>query len=385
VHVTSVAGRSLAAASRFCDAEHRVPDPMQDAPAFTHAVFDLVDRLGADVLLPMTDVSAAVVLSSGLGRQRPGLVIPFPAEEVWSTVSDKRALLDVARTIGVPVPAQIVVERRDHDFAAAIDWAAASGFPVVLKPHRSAAITANGVRKLGVAIADSEEQMRSRLEAFDAAAYPVLVQERIEGPGLGGFFLAVDGEVVTRFAHRRLREKPPTGGVSVLRESAPLAQAILLHSEALLRHFAWTGVAMIEFKQDARTGIPYLMEINGRFWGSLQLAIDSGVDFPRQLMDIFLNPDPSAQRRTSAQRSSAHPYELGVRSRWLWGDVDHLLWILRAPRGYRTRDASLPSRLGALGRFLLPWTPGQRLEVLRISDPRPFLRESRDWFRSLGR
>jgi hypothetical protein len=251
------------------------------------------------------------------------------------------------------------------------------------------------VKKLGVSIAHSREGMREQLQGYDAAAYPLLVQERIEGPGLGGFFLAVDGRVVSSFAHRRLREKPPTGGVSVLRESAPLAPDILQHSYALLRHFEWTGVAMIEFKQDARTGAPYLMEINGRFWGSLQLAIDSGVDFPRLLVDAStgarrreagvsaLRTGEEAQPRTEPGEGAPAPYELGVRSRWLWGDVDHLLWILTAPRGYRDRNPDLPGRLRALGRFLLPWTPGQRLEVLRLDDPRPFLRESATWFRSL--
>ena len=37
---------------------------------------------------------------------------------------------------------------------------------------------------------------------------------------------------------------------------------------------------MVEFKLDARDGVAKLMEINGRFWGSLQLAVDAGVDFP---------------------------------------------------------------------------------------------------------
>jgi hypothetical protein len=36
---------------------------------------------------------------------------------------------------------------------------------------------------------------------------------------------------------------------------------------------------MVEFKDDG-VNPPCLMEINGRFWGSLQLAIDAGVDFP---------------------------------------------------------------------------------------------------------
>jgi predicted ATP-grasp superfamily ATP-dependent carboligase len=170
-----------------------------------------------------------------------------------------------------------------------------------------------------------------------------------------------------------LREKPPTGGVSVYRESVPLRPDVREHAERLLRHFGWTGAAMVEFKEDARTGIPYLMEVNGRFWGSLQLAIDAGVNFPVMLVRLALDEDvdpPSG-------------YELGVRSRWLWGDFDHLLAVLRTPRWYRDAHPTFPSRGAALAKFLVPWRPGDRFEILRLTDLLPFFRESIQWIRSL--
>ena len=80
------------------------------------------------------------------------------------------------------------------------------------------------------------------------------------------------------FAHRRLREKPPSGGVSVYRESVAPDPSLVARAAALLAGLGWRGVAMVEMKTDARTGTPYLMEVNGRFWGSLQLAVDAGVD-----------------------------------------------------------------------------------------------------------
>ena len=67
------------------------------------------------------------------------------------------------------------------------------------------------------------------------------------------------------------------------RESIALDPELLARSRALLDRFEWNGVAMIEYKIDEATGTPYLMEINGRFWGSLQLAVDAGVDFPALL------------------------------------------------------------------------------------------------------
>ena len=155
---------------------------------------------------------------------------------------------------------------------------------------------------------------------YPAAAFPLLLQERVVGPGVGIFLLIWDGVLRATFAHRRLREKPPSGGVSVYRESIAADPALVERSRQLLAHFGWQGVAMVEYKVDERTGIPVLMEINGRFWGSLQLAVDAGVDFPRLLIDCA---EGKPTRRTRRRIT------VGSRLRWWWGDVDQLLLRLR--------------------------------------------------------
>lgn len=371
VEVCSAYKRPLAGASKYSRAEYLTPDPGDSTTAYMSALSELVRQRGIGVLIPMTDVSASVVL--GLRAVHPELVIPFPGQDVWDQVADKQRLMEVASEVGVPVPRQMVVRDHGEELASVRDWASDIGYPVILKPHRSAVVKETGVRKFGVRIVSSGEELSRQLGAFSVEAFPVLVQECIRGPGLGAFFLSMDGEVVASFGHRRLREKPPTGGVSVLRESVPLREDLRRHSEALLRYFRWSGVAMVEFKEDASTGTPYLMEINGRFWGSLQLAIDAGVDFPTLLLERFLAADrkPMAAARTD--------YVTGIRSRWLWGDLDHLIWMLRAPLRYRGLDRTLPSRFRALLQFLSPSFFGQRFEVLRVDDMRPFVRESVEW------
>jgi hypothetical protein len=111
------------------------------------------------------------------------------------------------------------------------------------------------------------------------------------------------------------------------------------------------------------------MEINGRFWGSLQLAIDSGVNFPLLLMEAAegRNPDPVTT------------YRNGVRSRWWWGDVDQLIARLRHSAAELELPPGAKGKLAALVEFLALWRPGDRNEVLRVRDPVPFLRESLDW------
>ena len=358
----------LAGASRYAARTYGVPPAGAFPDLFAEAVLELVRQEDVDVLIPMTDVAASVLLPRR--HEVPGLKVPFADVELYDAVSDKQKLMDVARSLGVPVPDQHVARAPD-DVEAAVRWAESTEYPVVLKPARSAVVTDDGVQDFGVRIVASPEQLAEGLAAYPPAAYPVLVQERIVGPGLGAFILSKDGRTVARFAHKRLREKPPTGGVSVYRESVELRADVAQHAETILRHLEWTGVAMVEFKEDAATGTPYLMEINARFWGSLQLAIDAGVDFPTLLMELTQGEEPQAVEH----------YRLGVRTRWLWGDVDHLLTVLFS----RSRAGSdiLPSRARAIGRFLRLWWPGDRFEVLRLSDPRPFLRESAAWLRAL--
>jgi hypothetical protein len=122
---------------------------------------------------------------------------------------------------------------------------------------------------------------------------------------------------------------------------------------------------MVEFKKESATGRCYLMEINARLWGSLQLSIDAGVDFPRLLVAASLGERPTPMTT----------YRSGVRWRWWWGEVDHLLARLRGQNDPYCEGG----RVHALKTFLLPGG-GARNEVLRLDDPWPFARETIDWF-----
>ncbi len=82
--------------------------------------------------------------------------------------------------------------------------------------------------------------------------------------------------------HRRIRENPPTGGASSCAASFYDGK-LKEYGTRLLDLLGWHGVAMVEFRYDARSGTYKLMEINPKFWGSLDLALAAGVDFPHCL------------------------------------------------------------------------------------------------------
>lgn len=370
VVVSGTTLRPLAGASRHAKEVFRVPDPLASPGEYREAVGTLIGVHSIEVLIPTTDTSIDLLI--GLSDELPDLTIPQSGRRSYERLSDKRILARAAGELGVAVPEQIVIEEKGDAEPGDLDRL---GYPLVLKPSRSAVVTTTGVIRLGVRWAGSRAEAETALQELPPEAYPLLVQRRIVGDGRGVFVLTWNGRVYAAFGHRRIREKPPTGGVSVYRESVSVSGTILDQARRVLDHFDWNGVAMVEFKEDRETGIPYLMEVNARFWGSLQLAIDAGVDFPRLLVGLA----------TGEEVEPVGDYRTGIRSRWLWGDVDHLLTCLRAGRAARRRHPTLPTPVEGLLRFLVPWRPGDRYEVLRPSDLRPFLRESIQWFTTLGR
>jgi len=371
VVVGSPVAHPLAGASRQCSAAVVLPKPIPSGVTYAKAVAEVLNDLRADVLLPITEPSLLALLPHRtlLGDVR----LPFVSAAEFANVCDKRLVLQQAASVGVAVPRETAICSAQDGELVLSSWTA---FPAVVKPSRSViSAGATGFMKVGVAYAADRATLGSVLHALPAQAYPVLLQERIIGPGLGMFVLMWDGELIAAFSHRRLLEKPPTGGVSVLCESMPLDEELLALSLALLERLGWRrGVAMVEFKEDCDTGARYLMEINGRFWGSLQLAIDAGVDFPAMLVSAAVGE--VGKRMPN--------YAVGVRLRWTLGHLDHVLARLRgATTQLHGRSARIDG-LRAVWDFVRYSAPPVRGEVMRWSDPAPGLRELVAWVRALS-
>ncbi len=362
VRVVSRSGRSLAGASRHAGGDYALPDPLTDPRSFAEGLEDTVRASGAEVLIPVTEPSLLAALPL---RDAFDCLLPFPDIQRFRQASDKGEVARLAREVGIAVPEQVEVPGRDWEG----DLPGEPGASYVLKPSRSV----EGGRKLGVSYSRGGGELRRAVESLPDQAFPLLVQQRILGPGAGVFLLLWDGEPRATFGHRRIREKPPSGGVSVVRESALVDSALADSAARLLRRLEWQGVAMVEFKIDRDAGTPYLMEINGRFWGSLQLAIDAGVDFPRLLLEAA----------TGSPSSPAPTYRPGVRCRWLLGDLDQLLVRLRKSPEELNLPPGMPGRGRAVAEFLRDFFPPNRLEVFRFRDPRPFFRESRLWLQDV--
>ena len=351
----------LASSSRYCEGHVTYPSPEHDQKAFDRFVLALARRGEAGVILPVSDVSMAAITASQ-DALRHHCALACPPFSAFEAVTDKWSLVRRAQESGVPVPRTRLVDgladlRRSGDPADE---------PAVVKSVRSRVRSGTGWTATGAHYVQSRAQITRLYEETEyLQRYPSLVQQRIVGPALAVFVLFDHGRLLTDFAHRRLREKPPSGGASVLSESVAVDPRLRDFAVRLLGPLGWHGVAMLEFKQDARTGEVYLIEVNGRFWGSLQLAIAAGVDFPYLTYQLAIGDRPSVPRG----------YTVGVKCRWLLGDFDHLLTRLAHCAGQLNLPDTAPSRLRAVLDFLKLAEPRLHYEILDAGDPTPSLYE----------
>ncbi len=352
--VGSTRRNTLAGSSRYCT--HRVcyPSPLEDSRGFQEFLARELRRTKYELFLPMTDV--CTLLAAEIRDQvEPFAALPIPPTVQVRNAQDKGYVLGLAQKIGIGCPQTTIL----NDGREIESVASTMRYPVFIKPKFSRFRT-NGHWVIGpVSYAhDSEDLIQKYRSAHARIPFP-LIQERVTGEGRGVFLLVWDGELKAALCHRRLREKPPWGGVSVYRETIPLDEQLVDQSFALLKALSWKGVAMVEFKVDSECGLPKLMEINGRFWGSLQLAIDAGMNFPLMLYRLACGENPRAQ----------FDYQAGVKSRWLLGDLDHLLIRLAGDRS----DLFLPakSKLNVCRDFLNFREPGVYDEIFRSEDPAP--------------
>ena len=342
--------KSIAGVSRYCQASLRVPDPAKAGEAFVSAIREAVSREEHRVVIAADDVTLPL-LSEARPRFEGLALLPFPDRETIQLAHDKSVLISLAEEYGIPVPKTVLV----HDPADLTEAIRRIGFPAVVKPRLSR------FRRNGAWVSGGGPLYVSTVRELEAACRRIhetvplpLVQEYIPGEGRGVFLLMNRGKLCAAFAHRRVREKPPSGGISVVSESIALDPRLLAYSQQLLAALKWHGVAMVEFKHDRRDGSAKLLEINGRFWGSLQLAVDAGIDFPYLLYRMAVD----------GEIEPAFTYREGVRLRWWLGDLDCLLLQ------FRNRN-----RIGALREFLKSNGNATRGEIFRWDDPGPGIAE----------
>ena len=350
VDIASLQPEDPAIRSRAVRQFHRLPPPQDDPAAFSAALLGLVREQPFDLILPASDPALAA-LAGLYDVLSPLLHVGCPPPSTVERVLNKSLTLQIAQRCGLRVPFT-----RSISSAAELDSISPQlRFPVVVKPERKGSASAGRVFYFS-SLADLSSALRSR------GWGNVLLQEYCPGAGVGVEILIHNGECVASFQHRRLKEAPASGGVAVVAVSESVSPQLLESSMALLRALEWEGVAMVEFRVDSATGSSVLMEVNGRFWGSVSLPILAGIDFPLYYWQLLHGEKPCVPPR----------YAVGLRWRWSPGCVERIQSLLsRGGREVTPRRSKLMDLLSALADF----SPVTKEALWSWRDPAPFFAE----------
>jgi predicted ATP-grasp superfamily ATP-dependent carboligase len=314
VHLAPFNWESPTTQSRYVSAVHRLPRYSDNPIVWLDELRHLLDQQQFDLLLPCCERS---MLPLDQNRDRfADQTIALPAHDTLTILNDKQRTRDLCARLGVPTASGRPVREDDN----AQSLVAELGLPLLIKQtqsYRLANLTSrNGVVQVNTA---------AEVEAFLAAVPTregLLAEHYFDGDGLGLSVLAKDGVISQAFQHRRLGETGTEGGSS-LRVSEAIDPRLRAAASAISAATGLNGVAMVEFRQD-RTGNFILIEVNARLWGSLPLAVASGVDFPLYLFEQYV------EGRTRPQVD----YRVGLRGRNFLRDLHAIAMTFRTGPGH---------------------------------------------------
>lgn len=303
VDVGSPRPDSICFYSSAAHGRHILPNP-QDHNEFVRALCKLDELRNYDAIVPVGYDSWSALVFCG---QTLAPKVALPSAEAFLIASSKVETFKAARRLDIPTPESRVVSQTE----SIKDVISEFSFPCVIKPALG-----SGDARYAESKADAISTCATMLRVSKG---PLIVQEYAPGWGVGFFGLFDSGELRARFMHRRIREFPTAGGPSTCAESF-FHEDIEGYGIKILQSLNWNGVAMVEFKYDNKRGEPKLIEINPKFWGSLDLAIAAGVDFPHLYVQLVV----------SGKAPLTNHYRMGLRYQWPF--PDDLRCVLSNPR-----------------------------------------------------
>jgi predicted ATP-grasp superfamily ATP-dependent carboligase len=333
-----------AAASRHAERWHGLEPPEQGAEEFLRGVASAVDSAGYEIVFGAGD---AEVLSLSAGRSRLAASLPLAPHAAVVRSFDKLELAGAAAASGIETP-------RTWETADAVPADFAGPLVVKARLHFTPGPAAQASSRLEPRLVADLRQARAAADAIARAGGDVLLQEFVRGRLMSwaGVFDPGSG-VLAAVQQESLRTWPLDAGVTARGITVPLSSALSSRIEAMLARLEWSGLAQLQFLMPP-DGVPRLIDFNGRFYGSIGLAIAAGANLPAVWA--------AAATGRPVPRAVARP---GVRFQWLRGD------LLGSLTGRR------PVELGRCGL----WTVGAFHPVWRADDPRPALRASAQFVR----
>ena len=308
--------------SRYASRKFSLINPLDDEAAFTARLLEIVRGGSYDAILPWTHAPCiAVTRRRAEFAQYTGLALP--EYEDFMRVHDKEEMHRYLRDAGFDLP-------EIYEYTSIDDLRNQNiRYPVAIKARRYSGV-ARGIRyantpdELERGVRDLES-IRSPNEDMDDFSHP-FVQEYIPGKGHDGLFLFNRGKMRAAVTQVRHETYPLSGGVGITNITTD-EPALRDFGRQLLETLNWHGPCQVEVKKDLRDGKYKLMEINPRFWGTVDLSVKAGINFP----------ELTARMAVDGDVPETYDFQVGVRYRFLYPQT---FMVVAQNKGNRLRRLS---------------------------------------------
>lgn len=349
VSVAAISTEEPSICSRAIHRFIRLPSANETPVLFGSSLFEIVEKEGFDMVIPCND-SALIAIMEQYHKLSSTLRVACPPPDITIRVLDKASTLKVAEKCGIPVPRTFLLGSIEELESTRFEL----HFPMIAKPKNKCDPTSS----FKIKYFTKYHELREVFEKDPRFGEKNLLQEYCFGQGVGIETLIHNGEPMATFQHRRLRELPSDGGVSVLAISEAVDPILEDYALTLLNALEWEGIAMVEFRYDPSIGTAKLMEVNGRYYGSLSLSSYVGIDFPLYQWQIIHNEKPFPPSS----------YPVGIRWRWTTGEIIRLHQTFNGPQKTIRNDSSVLDEVIA---FTKGFSSSTRDALWRINDPLP--------------
>lgn len=342
VYCADFVPRAMSFYSRYTAGHFIYPSPFSDQDGFIKCLISNIKKLNIDAIVPVFEELFLVSKHKTELLKYVKMAVPDYFQILIAHNKDR--WLSIAEKLQIPVPKTFSIEGLDANQAVMDDFS----FPALIKPKQ-------GGGGWGLKQVKSASEIRDcmSLDAYEGQPWErFILQEWIEGKTLCVAMVFNHGQLRGKVSYQQIREYPFFSGQATCRISIS-NKAAEDNLQKLLEHLAWHGVCQADFIIENETQIPYLIDINPRFWGSLTQGIASGVDFPYLVYQIALNGDVDP----------VDGFSEGVVTRWLGGEL----------RGFFQNYSRAKKKPQFLRDFFPFGNSVQLYDDFSFKDPAPFL------------
>lgn len=205
------------------------------------------------LILPTTEFLNRLMLNNRKELERAGAIIPLTRLDLYEQISNKLPFSTICESFGLRIPRPI-------------EYASIDRFPLVAKPKTYA--HRNRQQKPYLIFSEQDLVLFGNKEPIDSYYF----QEYLAGPS---YYLLyhLGKNRITASSQKNLVQQSGGGSIVAATQSDIHRSKIANEYEKLLQSIGFNGLIMIELREYC--GDYYMIEANPRFWGPLQLIVDS--------------------------------------------------------------------------------------------------------------